>query len=256
MDYSKYHHAAFGNIANNVTGHINSRYFEVQKYFFLKKTNDSLLKANEELYNKLKINYSLPLTAPKSSVDSIRVDSLQNYRKFRYLSATVISNAVSTNSNYLVLSRGTASGVKEGMGVVDPNNSVVGIVTEVNQKYAVVMSLLHKDSHISGKLLKSGETGTLMWDGEIPNIVTLLGIPKSAKIVKGDSIISSGFSTAFPKGMKIGNVEAVYKEKSTNFFRVKFRTACNFYNLQYVYLIENIDQDGVNEILNNIKAQP
>ena len=142
------------------------------------------------------------------------------------------------------------------MGVVDPNNSVVGIVTEVNQKYAVVMSLLHKDSHISGKLLKTGETGTLIWDGEMPNILTLLGIPKSAKIAKGDSIISSGFSTAFPKGMKIGNVEVVYKEKSTNFFRVKFRTSCNFYNLQYVYLIENVDQDGVNDILNNIKAQP
>jgi len=256
VDYSKYHHAAFGNISNNITGRVNGRYFEVQKYFYLKKTNDSLLKANEELYNKLKSNYSIPDTATKLTVDSIRVDSLLQYRKFRYLAATVISNSVTANNNFIVLSRGSASGIKEGMGVVDPNNGVVGIVTEVNPKYAVVMSLLHKDSHISGKLLKSGETGTLNWDGETPNIITLMGIPKSAKIAKGDSIISSGFSTAFPKGMKIGRVEALYKEKSTNYFRVKFRTACNFYNLQYVYVIENADQDGVHEILEKVKTQP
>jgi rod shape-determining protein MreC len=83
-----------------------------------------------------------------------------------------------------------------------------------------------------------------------------MGIPKSAKIAKGDSIISSGFSTAFPKGMKIGRVEALFKEKSTNYFRVKFRTACNFYNLQYVYVIENADQDGVHDILEKVKTQP
>ena len=109
VDYSKYHHAAFGNISNNVTGRINGRYFEVQKYFYLKKTNDSLLKANEELYNKLKSNFSIPDTATKLTVDSIRVDSLLQYRKFRYLSATVISNSVSTNNNFMAVKSSTVS---------------------------------------------------------------------------------------------------------------------------------------------------
>jgi cell shape-determining protein MreC len=43
------------------------------------------------------------------------------------------------------------------------------------------------------------------------NYITLTGIPKSAKIAKGDSIISSGFSTALPKGLKVGYVDAVFK---------------------------------------------
>ncbi|MEI8052531.1 MAG: rod shape-determining protein MreC [Bacteroidota bacterium] len=256
VEYSKYHHAAFGNISNNVTGKINSRYFNIQQYFYLKKTNDSLLKANQELYNKLKSDYSLPDSSVKLVIDSIKVDSILQYRKFRYISAKVISNSVTSQSNFMVLSKGSSDNIKEGMGVVDPNNSVVGIVTEVNEKYAVVMSLLHKDSHISGKLLKGGETGTLNWDGDLPNIITLNGIPKSAKIAKGDSIISSGFSTAFPKGMKIGRVEAVYKETSTNYFRIKFRTTANFYNLQYVYVIENADQQAVHDILEKVKTQP
>ena len=256
VNYSKYHQAAFGSITNNFTGKINTNYNNFQQYFHLKQTNDSLIKANELLYNKLSSNFELHDTAKKVVTDTVMVDSIKQYRKIRYISAKVLSNSITLQSNYLVLNKGLNDGLKIGMGVVDPNNSVVGIITEVNEKYAVVMSLLHKDSHISGKLAKGEETGTFNWDGSMVNYITLTGIPKSAKIAKGDSIISSGFSTALPKGMKVGYVDAVFKETSTNLFRIKFKTAANFYNIQYVYVIENVDQEGVKQILDKIKTQP
>jgi len=256
VNYSKYHQAAFGSTTNNFTGKINTKYNSVQQYFHLKQTNDSLIKANELLYNKLSSNFELTDTGKKSVTDTIMVDSIKQYRKIRYISAKVISNSITLQSNYLVLNKGLNDGLKIGMGVVDPNNAVVGIITEVNEKYAVVMSLLHKDSHISGKLAKGEETGTLNWDGSMVNYITLNGIPKSAKIAKGDFIISSGFSTALPKGLKVGYVDAIFKETSTNLFRIKFRTAANFYNIQYVYVIENVDQEGVKQIMSKIKTQP
>ncbi len=256
VNYSKFHQAAFGSIFNNVTGKINSRYSEVQQYFYLRKTNDSLIKANEELYNKLKADFSLPDSTSKFVLDSIHVDSINQFRKYTYLQARVIYNAVSTQSNYIVLNKGSLGKVKEGMGVIDPNGGVVGIVTAVDEKYAVVMSLLHKDSHISGKLFKAGETGTISWEGKMPNLLLLTGIPKSAKISKGDAIISSGFSTAFPIGFRIGNVTAVYKETSSNNFKVECSSAANFYNLQYVYIIQNTDQEGVHSILEKVNTQP
>lgn len=255
VSYSHYHKAVFGNFTNNITGKINSRYSSVEHYFHLKRTNDSLVKANEALYNKLKTDFSLPDSSYKTVIDSVRIDSMLQYRKHRYYSARVVSNAVSTQNNFIVLGRGKSKDLKEGMGVVDPNNAVVGIITELTDDYAVVMSLLHKDSHISGKLAKGGETGTLNWDGKEPNRITLTNIPKSAKITKGDSIITSGFSTTFPKGMLIGLVEGVYTESSSNYYKVKFRTAANFYNLQYVYVIENAEQEQVNQILDKLNKQ-
>ncbi|CAN5884302.1 rod shape-determining protein MreC [soil metagenome] len=253
VHYSKYHHAAFGNLSNQLTGKVNAQYSQVNNYFHLKRMNDSLIKANEVLYNKLKIDFELPDTTTKTMVDSIRVDSILKFRKFTYLSARVVSNSISTQNNFIVLSRGRAQQLHEGMGVVDPANAVVGIITEVTDDYAVVMSLLHKDSHLSGKLLKGGETGTLTWDGKEPNLVTLTNIPKSAKVAKGDTIITSGFSTTFPKGMMIGTVDEIFAEKSTSNFRIRFRTSANFYNLQYVYAIENAQQEPVNKILDNLK---
>ena len=255
IHYSRYHHAAFGNLSNQVTGKVNAQYSRIDNYFHLKRINDSLVKANEVLYNKLKIDFELPDTATKTMVDSIQVDSILKYRKFTYLSARVISNSISTQNNYIVLSRQGSPRLGEGMGVVDQSNAVVGIITEVTDGYAVVMSLLHKDSHLSGKLLKGGETGTLTWDGKEPNMVTLTNIPKSAKVAKGDTIITSGFSTTFPKGMLIGTVDEIFSEKSTSNFRIKFRTSANFYTLQYVYAIENAQQEPVNKILDKLKQQ-
>lgn len=256
ISYSNHHYAAFGRVANNVTGNINNRYSSVQHYFYLKRTNDSLLKANEVLYNKLKNNFALPDSTTRSYVDSIRIDSILQYRKYTYLGARVVSNSVSTPNNFIVLDRGKKAGIKEGMGVVDPNNAVVGIITETTDDYSVVMSLLHKDSHISGKLKKGEETGTLSWDGKEPNLVSLTNIPKSARISVGDSVITSGFSTTFPKGIMLGRVEGVYKEASSNYYKVKFFTAANFHNLPYAYVIQNAEQDAVNKILEKINKQP
>ncbi len=253
VHYSKYHEAAFGNIANQLTGKVNTQYSKINNYFHLKMVNDSLVKANEDLYNKLKINFELPDTISKTIIDTLRLDSILQYRKYTYLQAKVLSNSISTQNNFIVLSRGKSQQFHAGMGIVDPNNAVVGIITESTEDFSVVMSLLHKDSHLSGKLLKGGETGTLNWDGKEPNIITLMNIPKSAKVAKGDTIITSGFSTTFPKGMLIGTVTEVFKETSTNNFRIKFKTATNFYNLQYAYAIENIQQEPINKILENLK---
>ncbi len=253
VQYSNYHQAMFGNTANRLTGSVNKQYDKIEYYFQLKKTNDSLVKANEMLYNKLASNFNIPDSGMKQVIDSIRLDSILQYRKFNYMSAKVVANSVTSQSNFVVLQSVNVPQMRVGMGIVDPNNAVVGAITEINGEFAVVMSLLHKDSHISGKLLKTGETGTVSWDGKYPNLVTLTGIPKSTKIVKGDSVITSGFSTIFPKGLLLGRVEQVYQEKSTNNLKIAVRTGTNFNNLEYAYAINNVQQPTIDKLLEKAK---
>ena len=255
VHYSRYHNALFSSTANQLTGKVNEKYSRVEYYFQLKKTNDSLVRANEKLYNKLKADFELPDTTSKTVIDSIRIDSMEEYRKYHYFPAKVVYNSVAAQNNFIVLGRGAGQQLKEGMGVIDLNGGVVGIVTDISKDFAVVMSLLHKDSRISGKLLKGGETGTLSWDGKTPNMIALTGISKSAKVAKGDTIISSGFSTSFPKGLMIGIVTEVVPEKSTNNFMIKFRSSANFYNLEYVYAIDNKQAEEINTLLDKVKKK-
>jgi rod shape-determining protein MreC len=245
----------FTGTTNQITGKINQQYNSVEDYFHLRKTNDSLLTALEKLYNKLKENYALPDTASITKINSLQTDSLEQYRKYNYLSAIVVANSVVAQNNYVVLSRGNTQAIKTGMGVIDSNNGVVGITTEVTSGFSAVMSLLHKDTKISGKLLKTGETGTVLWDGKTPNIVSFTGIPKSVKINKGDTVITSGFSTSFPKGLLIGYVEEVIPEKNTSNYSIKLKTAANFYNLQYAFVIDNKQQQEINNLLDKVKKQ-
>ena len=256
VHYSNYHKAIFSKTANQLTGKINEKYSGITAYFQLKKTNDSLVAANEKLYNKLKADFGYPDTASNFIIDSIKVDSMERFRKYHYFPAKVVYNSVAAQNNFIVLGRGASQNMKEGMGVIDPNSGVVGIITEVSADYAVVMSLLHKDSHLSGKLLKGGESGILNWDGKTPNIISLNGIPKTAKVAKGDTIISSGLSTSsIPKGMMIGIVQDVKADKSTSNYVINFKTAANFYNLEFVFVIDNKQAESIKAILDTVKLK-
>lgn len=251
---SKYHHSMFSNSANKITGKINKQYDGIEYYFRLKKTNDSLVTANERLYNMLAQNYDIPDSiATKQVVDSIRVDSILQFRKFTYISSKVVANSVTAQNNYVVLHSPNTAKMRVNMGVVDPNNGVVGVITEVSGNYAVVMSLLHKDSKLSGKLFKTGETGTVTWDGKDPELITLSGISKGVKIAKGDSVITSGFSAIYPKGLLLGRINEIYQEQGTSNYRIVLKTGANFHTLEHAYVIDNSQQQEINRLLENTK---
>ena len=253
FNYNRYHHTVYSATAGEITGKISQQYNNVEYYFQLKRTNDSLVKANAILYNKLKQDYELPDTATKLAIDTIRIDTLLHERKFLYLPAKVVGNSVSQTNNYLQLHRGLQQGVVADMGVTDINNSVVGTVVDVSNNYSVVMSLLHRQSNISAKLKKTGETGSIIWDGVQPNIVILKDIPKEVKVAKGDTVITSGFSDKFPYGLLIGTVKEIETDKSTGTYIIKVKTAANFYNLQYVYIINNLQKQEPQQLLKSVK---
>jgi rod shape-determining protein MreC len=249
VQYNKYHNAIGSGIANEVTGKINTKYNQIDYYLQLKKINEQLIKDNETLRNKLLENFPSPDTINKTVADSIPYDTLGSKRKWLYMQAKVVSNSVTAQNNFIVLSRGSSQQLAKDCGVVDPNNGIVGIVTEVSSNYAVVMSLLHKDSKISVKLKKGGEGGQVFWDGTEPNRLSLSGIKQSAQVKKGDSILTSGMTTTFPYGLLVGTIDEIKQDKSSNNFLIKIKSAANFYNLQYVYAIDNLQKDEINKML-------
>jgi rod shape-determining protein MreC len=253
FNYNRYHNAVFMGIANEVTGKVFKRYNSVQYYFDLKSTNDSLVKANEKLYNKLKQDFEIPDTVTRTLIDSIKVDSLLKFRKFLYMQAKVIGNSVNLPNNYIQLSRGSSQGVQKDLGVIDANNNVVGTVIDISNNYAVVMSMLHKQSNISAKLKKTGEVGSVVWDGKEPNVMVLKEISKGVKVANGDSVVTSGFTDRFPYGLLIGTIQQIIEDKSSNTYTIKIKTAANFFNVQYVYIINNLQKYEMQDIMKRVK---
>jgi rod shape-determining protein MreC len=92
------------------------------------------------------------------------------------------------------------------MGVIS-ENGIVGIVLNVSEKYATVLSFLNNNTKISAKLALNGAFGSLVWDGKDPRFAKLLDVNKHVPIQVNDEIITSNYSTIFPEGIPIRSEE-------------------------------------------------
>ncbi|RYZ33646.1 MAG: rod shape-determining protein MreC, partial [Sphingobacteriales bacterium] len=203
---------------------------------------DSLVKENTDLRNSLVSNFDTPDTTAKLITDSIPYDTLGHVRKYLWRAAKVVSNTATLQNNYLTIERGSNQGIKRDMGVIS-STGIVGTVVDVSANYAVVMSLLHRQSRVSARMKKGGETGIVQWDGESPFFVTMVNVPKSAEVAKGDTVVTSQYSYLFPQGIMVGTVAAIVEDKSSNFYTMKLKPATNFYSVEYVTVAENMLKD-------------
>ncbi|WP_298708715.1 rod shape-determining protein MreC, partial [Chitinophaga sp.] len=160
-----------------------------------------------------------------------------------------INNSVNQTTNFITIRRGIKYGIRPNMGVIGPNG-MVGVVRTASENYAVVISLLTKSNgssssfSFSSRLRNSGEIGTVYWDGFDGGYVTMKDVPRSAKLHKGDTVVTSGFSAVFPENINIGYIDTFYVgEKASTSYTIRLKLATNFYNLQYVYVIENLLRD-------------
>ena len=250
--YNEFHEAAFMGVANDITGKISKRYNNVEYYFHLKKTNESLVQENAMLRNLLKQDFEVADTSAALRMDSIPYDTTGIRRKYLYRDAKVVNRYLIFPNNYFTLHRGEKQGVRKDMGVISPDG-VMGVVVNTGDNYSVVMSLLHLQSRISGRVKKSGETGQVYWDGKSPSTIFINNLPKSVPIQKGDSIVTSQYGTYFPQGILIGTVMEIMNDKSSNFYTLKLKPATNFGSVEHALVIENLHADEQKKLEEAVK---
>jgi rod shape-determining protein MreC len=205
----------------------------VKEYIHLRDNNTSLAEENARLRTML--------TENKYELDSVysRVKDSINLQQYEYITANVINNSLHHRNNFITLNKGSLQGVKPEMGVIGPKG-IVGIVNHVSEHYCTVMSLLHKESSSSVMIKRNKFFGSLKWDGENPNYMYLNEIDKTVPIVKGDSIVTTAFSTTYPSGIFIGRVVDFQVEPGSPFYKIKVRLAMNFNGLSHVYVVRNL----------------
>ncbi len=239
VNYNKTHQAFFAEKANEVTGVINEKYNNVEYYFQLKKTNESLAAQNAMLLNQQRTSFENADTAKQIKIDSLLKDTLGLVRKYNFLVAKVVNNSVNEENNYITMHRGAQQGVKNGMAVLGPDG-IAGRVILVSDNYSRVMSLLNHKSKVSAMLKRGFYSGIADWDGKDPQYIQLRGIPKSAQVKKGDTVLTSNLSGSFPPGLMVGTVSGISSDPSTSFYILNIKTATNFFTLQYAFLTDNL----------------
>ena len=243
FSYNRFHRARGLGWASEITGRINNQYNKVEDFFNQKEENRRVHRLNDSLLNLLPENFMKPDSSGQLVKDSVSYDTTGALRRYFWREARVIYNTVSAQKNYIQLDRGYKQGIKDYMAVISSEGAAVGVVVNVSANFSQVMSLLHVQQNINASLKKTGEFGTIEWDGKNPQLLTLKRIPNSNAVQKGDTVLTSTYSFNFPPGLMIGTVAQIIEDKSTNFLLLKIKPAANFFNLQQVFVVENLQSE-------------
>ncbi len=241
FNYNRFHRAKFLGVANEMSGRINTQYNKVEDYFTLKAENQRVHRLNDSLLNLLPRNFIRRDTSVQVIQDSVLYDTSGSYRRYFSRPATVVYNTVNAQKNYFQINRGANQGIKDNMAVVSSDGSAAGIVVNVSGNFSQVMSLLHVQNTVSASLKRSGDFGTAEWDGKDPRYLVLKRIPKTTEVKKGDTVLTSSVSFNFPPGYMVGTISDIQLDNTNGMYVLKVKTSANFYNLQQVHVIENLE---------------
>ncbi|MFN5022003.1 MAG: rod shape-determining protein MreC [bacterium] len=247
FSYNRFHQTTYGMFSSEVAGNLNNRVNKVESFFTLSEQNQALRRQNAALLSYLPSGSVIPDTSFQLVADTITVDSLKSYRQYQYFDAKIISNSVFLQQNNMVLHRGALQGIEPNMAVVG-TDGLIGTVISVSENMSIVMSLLHRQSKVIAVLKKGSGLGEVSWDGKDPRYLLLSKIPKTIVVKKGDTVVSSPYSDKFPPGLPIGYVEKIDQDQETNTYKLKIRTAVDFYTVQQAYLVKNLLQEEMDQL--------
>ena len=117
----------------------------------------------------------------------------------------------------------------------------------------MVMSVLHRQSRIVAVMKKGSGFGEVTWDGLDPQYITLTKVPKTVPVTKGDTVVTSQYSDKYPPGYTIGYVEAIEDDPGSNAYKLKVKTATDFYTVQHGYIVRNLLKEEMDELEKTIK---
>ncbi|MBK8701590.1 MAG: rod shape-determining protein MreC [Saprospiraceae bacterium] len=213
INYNHEQKTIFLNSTNILSTSIDSRVDKFNQYLRLEQENDSLHLQNARLIEKF-IDYDL--NASLYANDTLVLDS----SKYHLVAVEICNSTFNLRDNYLTLCKGSSDGIVPDMGVVS-QNGIVGIVKKVSPNFSIVMSILHSQSTISCLIKRNNSNGTLTWKSTNPKLLNLEAVPKHKSVFVGDTVITSGYSTIFPKGIMVGKVKSVVLEAGNNSYTIE-----------------------------------
>jgi rod shape-determining protein MreC len=124
--------------------------------------------------------------------------------------AMVIGRSSDSWWNQILISKGSADGIKKGAIAVGPGG-LVGRVTDVSPHSSRVLLISDPTSQVGVIVSRSRYMGMLR--GQTTTSALLEFFERDPDVKPGDIILTSQFSTLFPSGIPVGRVTSVNFDK-------------------------------------------
>ncbi|MGD9366960.1 MAG: rod shape-determining protein MreC [Desulfobacteraceae bacterium] len=150
------------------------------------------------------------------------------------IAARVVGKDPSPWFQSVTVDKGTADGVRKGQPVINPEG-IVGLVTDAAAHYAKVMLITDPNSAVDAVIQENRARGIVK--GGTSGYCVLNFVLRKHPVAVGHLVISSGMDGVFPKGLPIGAVAAIVKQKAGIFQDVTVAPYVDFERLEEVLIV-------------------
>lgn len=241
-----------GNILRDGDGELSLRSFSKEELISIIKglqSENHVLVSQSVLLNELE----------RQNQELRRVANLPSMAKYNSVPAEITVRDPVRWFYSFTISCGSLKGVRKGCAVYTIDSAgvplLLGQVLSVSKHTAKVLSIYHKDLHISGRLSENGITGLINAEvrSAFENHININYLPRDMKFIPDEEVYTGGFERNVPPGIKIGNLIRIDREESvfSNQLYVSgwIRPAADFNDIRFVYVavpdvVDDYEEEG------------
>jgi rod shape-determining protein MreC len=185
-------------------------------------------------------NERLSLLAVRLAVENARLEAASQTAaagpsvNLVLTSAPVIGRDLTTFEHWLIISRGSLHGIRPGAPVITPDG-VCGKVIACGPHQSLVQTLLAPESRIAVLNIRSRVPALARPDRS--GQLVLNYAPKESDFKPGDTLVTAGIGTVFPKGLRVGDVTSVPDRPEALFKPVTIRPFADVSRVERVFVI-------------------
>ncbi len=198
---------------------------------------------NKELRESVKILNARLLETHEAVLANERLKKLLDMKNTLHLptmAASVIGEDGAPWFKSVLIDRGEADGLREGMAVVT-SEGVVGQLVKVAAHSSRVLLLTDNASAVAVVVQRSRARGVVKGKGGGRCALDFAAHDEDVKV--GDMVVASGIGGVFPKGMPVGEVTMVKKGDFGIFQTIEVRPAVNITRLEEVLVLLQQNND-------------
>jgi len=155
---------------------------------------------------------------------------------FNLLAVNVLTLDPTGFTQTITIDKGQSSGLKVNQPIVVSPGILVGKITKLYNDSAEVTLITDPSITVNAEVVDSGARGLLRGEHGLSLLLDL--VTQNELIKSGDSVISSGLSDDYPRGLLIGQVSA-FRSNATDLFQKAYVSpAADLRNLRFLFAIQ------------------
>ena len=213
-----------------------------QKFEKAKNLESKLIETQKQLLHYKDMNEQLKLILKKENQNIKDILNDLSYTKTKEIvPANIISKDPQNLFNTIIINKGSNDGIKVNMPVIAFNKEIsglVGYIYNIGPHSSKILTILDHRCHVSVIIDETRDIGLMKGQSPIKDKTIINYIDIKLENLEKKSIVTSGYSDKYPKGIYIGTIIGVNKKRYGLFQKLIVKPNINFFKIEHVFIIK------------------